>query len=165
MRRTVGSIGVGVAVLVGLTAWVNAQSKPSPVEGAWSIQSVSFAKPPADLPNKPTGFILFVGNHYSTQYVTDSSRPNFGEGGEAKATADQLRAIWGPFTSNAGTFTVSGNTLRLVPMVAKNPGFMVPGLWNELTLTLNGDTLVLTSIRNNNGPAANPQTIRWVRAK
>jgi hypothetical protein len=30
---------------------------------------------------------------------------------------------------------------------------------------LNGDTLVLTTTRNNNGPEANPQTIRLTRAK
>ena len=163
MRRTVRLVGVSVAI-VGLATWVNAQAKSSPVEGAWSIQSISFAKPPADPPNNPTGFILFVGNHYSTQYVTNSSRPNFSQG-EAKATADELRAIWGGVTSNGGTFTVSGNTIRFVAIVAKNPNLMAAGAWGESTFTLNGDTLVLTTTRNNNGPEANPQTLRLTRAK
>jgi hypothetical protein len=48
--------------------------------------------------------ILFVGNYFSNQHVDNSSRPAFGEGGAAKATADQLRAI-GAVTSNGGTFT------------------------------------------------------------
>jgi hypothetical protein len=163
--RTLGLFWASLAIVVGAAGWVNAQSKPSPLEGAWSIQQITFAKPPANPPNKPTGLILFVGNHYSTQFVADSSRPNFGEGGADKATADQLRAIWGPLTSNGGTFTVSGNTIRTVATVAKNPAVMAGGNWNEMTFTLNGDTLVLTSTRNNNGPVANPQTIRLTRAK
>jgi hypothetical protein len=163
--RTLGLFGASLAIVVGATGWVNAQSKPSPLEGAWSIQQITFAKPPANPPNKPTGLILFVGNHYSNQFVSDSSRPAFSEGGAAKATADQLRAIWGPLTSNGGTFTVSGNTIRFVATVAKNPAVMAAGNWFEDTFTLNGDTLVLTATRDNNGPAANPQTIRLTRAK
>jgi hypothetical protein len=97
--------------------------------------------------------------------VDNSTRPVFGEGGAAKATADQLRAIWGGVTSNGGTFTVSGNTIRFVAIVAKNPKLMAAGAWGESTFTLNGDTLVLTTTRNNNGPEANPQTLRLTRAK
>ena len=163
--RTLALLGTSLAIAVGVAGWVNAQSKPSPLEGAWTIQQITFAKPPANPPNKPTGLFLFVGNHYSTQIVNDSSRPNFGEGGAAKATAAQLLAIWGPLTSNGGTFTVSGNTLHYVVTVAKNPAVMAAGNWAESTFTLNGDTLVLTSTRNNTGPVANPQTIRLTRAK
>ena len=165
MRRTVILVGVSVAIVVGMATWVNGQSKPSPLEGAWSIQQVTFAKPPANPVNKPTGLILFVGNHYSIQIVNDSARPGFSEGGAAKATADQLRAIWGPLTSNGGTFTVSGNTIRYTPTVAKNPAVMAAGSWGEDTFTLNGDTLVLTDARTNTGPVANPSTTRLTRAK
>ena len=118
MRRTVRLVGVGFAIVVGMATWANAQSKASPLEGAWTIQQITYARPPANPPNKPTGLILFVGNHYSNQHVNDSSRPPFGEGGAAKATADQLRAVWGGVTSNGGTFTVSGNTIRFVATVA-----------------------------------------------
>jgi hypothetical protein len=165
MRRTVRLVGVGFAIVVGMATWANAQSKASPLEGAWTIQQITYARPPANPPNKPTGLILFVGNHYSNQHVNDSSRPPFGEGGAAKATADQLRAVWGGVTSNGGTFTVSGNTIRFVATVAKNPAVMAAGAWGESTFTLNGDTLVLTATRNNNGPEANPQTLRLTRAK
>ena len=164
MRNRVALVGVVVAI-IGMAAGVNAQSKPSPLEGAWILQDVTFAKPPAIAPNKPTGLMLFVGNHYSNQFVSASSRPAFGEGGAGKATADQLRAIWGPLTSNGGTFTVSGNTIRFVATVAKNPNVMAAGSWGESTFTLNGDTLVLTSVRDNTGPSANPQTTRLTRAK
>jgi hypothetical protein len=163
MRRTAALVVVVVAIVIGMAAWVNGQSKPTALEGAWTIQQITFANPPANPPKNPTGLILFVGNHYSNQHVDD--RPVFGEGGAAKATADQLRAIWGPLTSNGGTFTVSGNTIRFVATVAKNPNVMAAGAWGESTFTLNGDTLVLTATRNNNGPEANPQTLRLTRAK
>ena len=165
MRRTVRLVGVGFAIVVGMATWANAQSKASPLEGAWTIQQITYARPPANPPNKPTGLILFVGNHYSNQHVNDSSRPPFGEGGAAKATADQLRAIWGPLTSNGGTFTVSGNTIRYVATVAKNPAVMAGGTSFEDTFTLNGDSLVLTQIKNQAGPIANPATVRLTRAK
>jgi len=164
--RTLGLFVTSFAIVAGAVGWVNAQSKPSPLEGAWTIQQITFAKPPANPPNKPTGLFLFVGNHYSTQIVNDSSRPkNFGEGGAAKATADQLRAIWGPLTSNGGTFTVSGNTIRYVATVAKNPAVMAGGTSFEDTFTLNGDSLVLTQVKNQAGPIANPATVRLTRAK
>jgi hypothetical protein len=162
--RTLGLFVISLAIVTGAAGWVNAQSKPSPLEGAWTIQQITFAKPPANPPNKPTGLFLFVGNHYSTQIVNDSSRPNFGEGGAAKATADQLRAIWGPLTSNSGTFTVSGNTIRYVATVAKNPAVMAGGSFED-TFTLNGDTLLLTQVKNQAGPIANPATVRLTRAK
>jgi|KBSMisStandDraft_5_1062788.scaffolds.fasta_scaffold145506_3 hypothetical protein len=163
--RTLVLFGTSFAVIVAAAGWLNAQSKPSPLEGAWSVQSISFAKPPAEAPNKPTGLFLFVGNHYSGQILNNSTRPDFGQGGGDKATADQFRAVWGPFASNGGTFTISGSTIRFVRTIAKNPGVMAAGNWAENTFTLNGDTLVLTTTRNNTGPVANPQTLRLTRAK
>jgi hypothetical protein len=167
MRRPVRLVGIGIAIVIGMAAFVNAQSKPTPLEGAWMVQQITFAKPPANPPKNPTGLFLFVGNHYSLQVVNDSTRPDFGQGPDAvdKATAAQLRAIYDPFVSNGGTFTVSGNTVRFVRTVAKNPGVMASGNWAENTFSVNGDTLVLTTTRSNVGPTANPQTIRLTRAK
>ena len=87
--RTLGLLGASLAIVITAAGWVDAQSKPSPLEGAWSIQQITYAKPPANPPNKPTGLFLFVGNHYSTQIVSDSSRPNFGEGGAALSSVAQ----------------------------------------------------------------------------
>ena len=111
------------------------------------------------------GLIQFSGRNYSIVFVSNSVRPDFPEGGAAKATADQLNTIWGPLTANAGTFTVNGNTIRQTRLVAKNPAVMAAGNFQETTFTLNGDTLVLTDVRNNAGPIANPTTIRLTRVK
>src|SRR5512145_1877504 len=94
MRRTFGLVVIGLALVVGASAWVAAQSGTSQLEGAWTVQEITTAKPPANPPNKPTGLIVFSGRHYSLFILGNSARPNFGDGGDGKATADQLRAVW-----------------------------------------------------------------------
>jgi hypothetical protein len=165
MKRFVTLLVCSFGAVVIASAWIAAQSGASRLEGAWVVQDITSAKLPDPPFNKPTGLIQFTGHHYSMIYLTDSVRPNFAQGGAAKATADQLRAVWGPLTSNGGTFTVSGSAIRFVPSVGKNPAVEAGGVWFEDAFTLEGDTLVLTQTHGNNGPAANPLTIRLTRAK
>ena len=43
-------------------------------------------------------------------------------GNAATATADQLRATWGPFLSEAGTYQIeAGNLVTIRALVAKGP--------------------------------------------
>ena len=163
--RALGVVVVS-ALLVGGSVWLDAQSGRSVVEGAWEVQDVTFAKLTSAKPNKPMGLVLFTGNHYSQTYLRDSSpRPEVGPLGEDAKTIDQLRAAWGPLTSNAGTFEVSGNTLTTRGTVAKGNPPMAKGAFTENTFTLKGDALVLISTRDLAGPAANPRTLRLTRAK
>jgi hypothetical protein len=142
-----------------------AQAGRSPVEGAWEIQNITYAKPPANPVTKPTGMVIFSGNHYSIVFLTNSVRQEFPQGGVARASADQHRAVWGPLTANSGTFQVSGSTLTTRAKVAKNTFAMASGAFQESTFTLKGDTLTLISTRNDQGAVANPQTLQLVRAK
>ncbi len=163
-RRVVGVLAV-VSVIAVVSVWVRAQPGSSGVEGAWVLQEYSFAKPAPFQLNKPTGMMLFTGNHYAFVILRDSSpRPEVGPGGD-KATADQLRTAWGPLQAQAGTFKVSGNTLTMRATVAKGTIPMTPGNFSENTLTLKGDTMVLVSTRNQAGPTENPRTYRLTRAK
>jgi hypothetical protein len=165
MKRAIAALAVG-AVLVGGSIRAGAQSGRSALEGVWQVQELSFAKSPAYPVNKPVGTLIFAGSHYSLMYVGNSARPAGGVAGwEETATAEQIRAVWGPFTANAGTFQVSGDTLNMRPSVAKNPGAMTSDNLLEHTFTLNGDTLVLTATKNRNRPVANPFTLRLTRAK
>ena len=82
-----------------------------------------------------------------------------------KATADQLRAAWGPLVADAGTFTVSGNTMKWTRLVAKNAPQIASGNYIEWTYTLSGDSLVITRTQDQAGPLANPATVRMTRAK
>jgi hypothetical protein len=163
MHRTVGLV-VALALAVGSSTWVSAQSGAAALEGAWAVQEVTTAKPANNAMKKPVGLVLFTGTHYSIVYA-DAVRADFGQGGAGAATADQLRAAWGPVTANTGTFAVTGNTVRMTRTAAKAPPAMAAGNFMEYSFTRNGDTLALTQIRTDAGPAANPQTLRLTRAR
>lgn len=163
MRRRALGLVVGFVLVASTFTWVAAQSGPPGLQGAWTIQDVSSPKP-ADPPrNKPTGLVQFSGRHFSLVANNDATRPPLPDGGAAKATADQLRATWGPLVANGGTFTVTGNTIRLTNVVAKGPA--AQGNFAEWSFTLNGDSLAMTQVRNQNGPLQNPVTLKLTRAK
>jgi Lipocalin-like domain len=165
MRRTLGLAVLSVVVAGGYLWHLSAQSSASALQGAWTIQSVTSPQPPVNPRRNPKGLIVISGNHYAQVGVGDTMRPSFPEGGAAKATADQLRAVWGPVIADAGTFTVSGNTIKLTASVAKGTAAMAPGNFAEGTFTVSGDNLTVTQVRNQAGPIANPVTVRAVRAK
>jgi hypothetical protein len=160
---TFALVVAGCVLALGLPTVVAAQSGPAELQGAWTIQDVSNPRPPANPRNNPTGLVQFAGSHFSMMATQDSSRPALPDGGAAKATADQLRATWGPLVANAGTFTVTGSTIRLANMIAKGP--VASGNFAEWSFTLKGDSLTMTQVRNQNGPVANPVTLRLTRAK
>ena len=82
-----------------------------------------------------------------------------------KATADELRAAWGPFAAEAGTYEITGNLITMRPVAAKNPAAMAPGAFTTWSYRLEGNTLWVTAERNQKGPIANPVTVKCVRAE
>ena len=84
----------------------------------------------------------------------------------AKATADELRAVWGPFVGEAGTYEVTdGSVITMRPLAAKNPAAMVAGAFITYSYKLDGNTIWVTQQRNQQGPFANPVTIKAVRVE
>jgi hypothetical protein len=166
MRRMMASGVVVIAVIVVVSAFVDAQSGGTALEGAWVLQDMSYAKPPAFKVNKPTGMLLLTGTHFATVALMDSSpRPGVGASGATAKTMDELLATWGPVRAQAGTFQVSGNKVTWRTTIAKGSEPMAAGMFTEDTITIKGDSLVLVSTRNQGGPTANPVTRRFVRAK
>src|SRR6185295_2781377 len=47
----------------------------------------------------------------------------------SKATADDLRALYGPLVGNAGVYEIDGNQVTIRPVVAKIPVVMKPGAY------------------------------------
>ena len=83
----------------------------------------------------------------------------------AKASADELRAVWGPFVGEAGTYEISsGNVITMRPIVAKNPAAMKPGAFTTWSYRLEGNTLWVTAKANQNGPV-DPVTVKAVRVE
>ena len=51
------------------------------------------------------------------------------------------------------------------PIAAKNPAVMGPGVFITYSYKLDGDTMWVTQQRNQNGPFANPVTVKAVRVE
>jgi hypothetical protein len=107
---------------------------------------------------------IFHGRHYSRVEVHAEQRPLLGN--PADASADQLRAVWGPFVAEAGTFDVSGSdVITMRATVAKNPAAMRDGAASVYTYRRQGDTLTLTEVRTASGPSAQPITVTLTRVE
>jgi hypothetical protein len=144
-----------------------AQSPRGSILGVWRVVEATTTGPGArtiafaDRPN----LTIITARHYSRVEVqADGPRPVLAD--VAKASADELRAAWGPFVSEAGTYEVTPDGLiTMRPIASKNPAVMGPGVFITYAYKLNGDTLSLTQQRNQNGPFANPFTLKLVRAE
>jgi Lipocalin-like domain len=148
-----------------LTVTANAKLKSTALTGTWKYTEVKTTGPNARTNSNPQpGLVIFTGAHYSAVRVSsDQPRPPLQD--PTKATAAELLAVYGPFTANSGTYEISGGNLTIKSVVAKNPAGMAPGAFDEYSFKLQGNTLTLTSVRDANGPSANPTTITLTRVE
>jgi hypothetical protein len=154
---------VGVALLSA--AGVAGQPKSTSIQGVWQTVELRITGPSPrtiTIPQPGPYLTIFTAKHYSRTEVQ-------GEGARqilpdvAKATADELRAVWGPFVAEAGTYELSGGMLTVHPLVSKSPAAMAPGAFIAYSYKLDGDTLSFTQVRNQSGPFPSPFTAKLVR--
>jgi hypothetical protein len=156
-------LSAGLASSQGVTT----QSTRDSVQGVWKVVEATTTGPGArtiafaERPN----LTIITARHYSRVEVqADGPRPALAD--VAKATADELRAAWGPFVSEAGTYEVTaGSLITMRPIASKNPAVMGPGVFLTYAYKLDGNTLSLTQQRNQAGPFANPFTLKLVRVE
>jgi hypothetical protein len=116
------------------------------------------------IPEPRPNLTILTAKHYSRVEIhAEGPRPMLSD--VTKASADELRAAWGPFVGEAGTYEVTGNVITMRPIAAKNPAAMVPGAFTTWTYELTGGTLVVTAKGNQNGPVANPVTVKALRVE
>ena len=154
-----------VAMVAGRSAAPSAAESNAAVQGVWRTLEV-VVPGAAGRTFKPTATLaIFHGRHYSRVEVhAEQPRPLLGN--PADASADQLRAVWGPFVAEAGTFEVSGSdviTMRVT--VAKNPAAMRDGASSVYTYRRQGDTLTLTEVRTPAGPSPLAVTVTLTRVE
>ena len=154
---------LAVSCVLGLmAAEVGSQPAPQDIRGVWQVTEVTITGPNARVISGRDGLLILAGGHYSfTRVTTDQPRPEPTD--YASATADELRAVWGPFTANAGTYELAAGIFTTRPMVAKNPGTMAPGSFSVWSYRLDGNSLTVTEQRNRNGPVTNPATFKYTR--
>ena len=156
---------VSVTLVLGAVAALSAGDSPAAFDGAWrTVEVVVPGARPQTL--KPGATLaIFHGRHYSRVEVhAEGARPVLKD--PAAASADELRAVWGPFVAEAGTFELSGkDVVTMQAIVAKNPAAMMNGATSVYTYQRNGDTLTLTQVRTHQGPNSAPLTIKLVRVE
>lgn len=153
-----------VALLAGTN--LAGQSKRDSLEGAWQTVEVTVTGPGArtiTIPEPRPNLALVTASYYSRVEIhADAERPMLADA--ARATADELRAVWGPFVGEAGRYEMTGdNRITMRPIVAKNPALMKSGAFVTYIYKLQGDTMWLTYEKNQDGPIPNPVTVKLQR--
>ena len=162
-RLLIAALAAGMLASPGHAA----QSTHASIQGVWKIVEATITGPGARtiLFGERPNLTIITARHYSRVEVqSDGPRPVLAE--VAKATADELRAAWGPFVAEAGTYEVTPDGLvTMRPIASKNPAVMGSGVFVTYAYRLDGGTLSLTQRRNQNGPFANPFTLKLVRVE
>lgn len=156
---------LSIAAVAGLSA-AAIGTRESSVEGVWRTAEVKTTGPGAQtITVVQPNLAILTAKHYSRLEIHSSQvRPNLVDA--AKATADELRQVWGPVVAEAGSYeTKSGNVLTLRPVVAKNPASMAAGSYSTYAYRIAGDTLWLTLERDQRGSVTNPPTIKLTRVE
>ena len=135
---------------VGVTAF----AADSPLVGAWQLDSGQPAQ---------SGLYLFTATRYS-MLLASTDRPDITD--TSKATADELRAVWGPLLANAGRYEISGDLITIHPLVAKIPVVMKPGANEVYQFRIEDKTLTLRQVRNARGVSvASTPMFKFVRVE
>lgn len=137
------AVNVGI-VFALLTCGLNAQSGArKPIEGAWKVTEIVVTGADAsNVPNPQPGLLIFAGRHYSIMHVT-GTQPRKPFNAEDPTQQEKL-AAFDSFVANTGTFELSGTTLTIRPVVARNPGFMAGG-FDKYQIRIEGNTMSLTN--------------------
>ena len=165
VRQAFGLV-IGVALMAPSSGAVS-QSKSGSIQGVWQTVEITIAGPTPrtiTIPEPRPYLTIITARYYSrTEVQSEDPRPVIAD--VAKATADELRTVWGPFVGEAGTYEVSGEIVTMHPVASKNPAAMVPGAFIVYTHKLDGNTLWFVQQRNQNGPYPTPVTFKLVRVE
>jgi hypothetical protein len=165
-RRRIVKELLFVILTVGLltSQGIAAQSKRESIQGVWRTVEVTMTGPAArTISEIAPNLTIITAKHY-TRINIDAGAPRPILADVTKASADELRAVWGPFVGEAGTYEVTtGNLITMRPIASKNPAVMGPGVFITYSYKLDGDTIWVTQQRNQHGSFANPVTIKAVR--
>lgn len=147
-----------IAMMAGRIAAPSAAESNAALQGAWRTAEVVVPGAPGRTYKPLSTLAIFHGRHYSRVEV-HAEQPLTPLADPSIASADQLRAAWGPFVGEAGTFEVNGNEITMQATVSKNPSAMTKGAVSVYTFRRDGNTLTLTQIRTHAGPSPNPITV------
>ena len=129
-----------VALAVTVAATVSGQQPANPLLGAWRVTELTDAN--GTIGNPQPGLYIFAKQHYSFVRI-QGMRPLPDYPSNDKATDADKVAVFNALYMNTGSYTVSGNRLATVAMVAKSK-FAMGGQGNQYDFAIAGNTLTLT---------------------
>lgn len=129
-----------VALAVTVAATVSGQQPANPLLGAWRVTELTDAN--GTIGNPQPGLYVFAKQHYSFVRI-QGTRPLPDYPSNDKATDADKVAVFNALYMNTGSYTVSGNRLATVAMVAKSK-FAMGGQGNQYEFAISGNTLTLT---------------------
>jgi Lipocalin-like domain len=138
LKRILVVIVVGMFLLTASSPKIMTAAE-NPLQGAWQVNA----------PSGMAGIFIFSGKHYSMM-AASTERPDITD--LSKATADEVRALYGPMIGNAGVYKIAGNQVTIRPVVAKIPVVMKPGAYEVYEFKIENNNLTLTQRRNVRGP-------------
>ena len=158
-------IALSAVLLVNAVVRLTADNSRAAFEGVWRTVEVVVPGPAPQVFKPGATLAIFHGKHYSRVEVhAEGARPVLKD--PATASADELRAAWGPFVAEAGTFEVTGsNVVTMQAIVAKNPAAMTNGATSVYIYQRSGNTLTLTQSRTPAGSSAVPVMIKLARVE
>ena len=158
MKRAFAASLAAVLILGGTAA----RMQPASIQGVWKVVEVRVQSPGGAVVHRPeAGLLIVTPKYYSrTEEHADGRRPTLAN--NASASADELRATWGPFYGEAGRYEIAGDRITLRPMVAKNPAAMTSGAYTVNSFELSGNTLTVNMLANERGPLP-PVTVKLMR--
>lgn len=164
-------IACAAAIIVAAAGWRAVPLGAAPdteFQGVWrTVEVIVPATPgsPSRTFTPGATLAIFHGRHYSRVEV-HAERPRTPLASVATASGDEIRAVWGPFVGEAGTFVLEGNnTITMHATVAKNPADMSTGATTAYTYKREGERLRLMQVRTPAGPSAYPITITLARVE
>jgi hypothetical protein len=135
------------------------------IQGVWRMVERTTTGSAGSTNKSPQGGVWIFTRQYNSQVgialQTDKPRPDLPD--PAKATADELRAAWGPVVATSGPYHIAGNVLTFNNIVNKNPVGMKTGASVTWTYKLEGNALEVTQKTNESGPITNPVTLKFTR--
>jgi len=131
------------------------------IVGAWRAVEITLTAPIAQTIEPGPNLAVFSATQYSRVLVAGLQAPL---GDPRVATADELRATWGPFVGEAGTYVMSDGLITLRPIAAKNPAAVAKPIVFSYRWVDRG-TLLVTSVSDRNGAVAHPETITLHRVE
>ena len=163
-----GVLGIVTVAMLGMVTTVVGQSKPT-LQGVYRVSEVKVTGPNARTVTKMSpAVVIIAGRHFS--FVMDGSalsvdgtpRPVLPGGDSFKASADQLRASWGPFAAGSGTIEIRDGEFDFHYIAAKGPEQQQSV--STSTYRFEGNAVVWTTlVKNAAGPIANPVSYKWTR--